>query len=280
MNGYSCLVPGADRDMKHKMEIFALALAMALSLAGISAAASYFRGTGLTNIPSAYVMQEGIFDAGVHIAVSDQKRDEMAFRIDFGMFNFIELGLTGLKASGGDYVLGDLKILLFRESGITPAISIGVDNFGEKAKSFSDNYQRSIYGVMSKKFNLPILHIISGHLGIGNHRYVAETSAGKYLHGVFVGLTRDFYLSYLNSQLRLMCELDGRELNVGMRYAMASGLSFNFAVGQLGSAPEKIRYYLGVSYTNEPAIDNIDQLSKQVRKAVTLINQARTDMDN
>jgi hypothetical protein len=154
-----------------------------------------------------------------------------------------------------------------------------VDNFGEKAGNSSESYERSIYGVMSKKFNLPIVHIIGGHLGIGNHRYVAETSTGKYLHGVFVGLTRDFYLSFLDSRLRLMCEADGRDLNVGLQYAMASGLSINFAVGQLSLASEDIKYHLGVSFTNEPVIDDIDQLSKQVRKAVTLINQARSDTD-
>ncbi len=265
--------------MKHKLTIYILVFAMILPFASISAAAPYFRGTGLMNIPTAYVAQEGIFDAGVHTAILDQKRDELAVRIDFGVFNFIELGMMGLRTGQNDYVLGNLKILLFRESGSTPSLSIGVDNFGETAGNSSESYERSIYGVMSKKFNLPIVHIIGGHLGIGNHRYVAETSTGKYLHGVFMGLTRDFYLSFLDSRLRLMCEADGRDLNFGLQYAMASGLSINFAVGQLSFASEDIKYHLGVSFTNEPVIDDIDQLSKQVRKAVTLINQARPDTD-
>jgi hypothetical protein len=279
MNGCSCPALGADRDMKYKLTICVFALAIALFAAGISAAAPYFRGTGLMNTPSAYVMQQGIFDAGVHITVSDQKREELAVRIDFGMFNFIELGLMGLKADDDDYVLGNLKILLFHESGSTPSLSIGLDNFGEKAENFSESYQRSLYGVISKQFNLPILHIISGHLGIGNRRYVSETSAGKYLHGVFLGLTKELYLSFLDSRLRLMCELDGSDLNMGIQYAMSSGLSVNFAVGQLDSAPEGIKYYLGVSFTNEPSLNDIDQISKQVMKAVTLINQARSDTD-
>lgn len=266
--------------MKNKLTIYIFILAMILSFSSISAAAPYFRGTGLMNIPTAYVAQEGIFDAGVYTAILDQKRDELAVRIDFGVFNFIELGMMGLRTGQNDYVLGNLKILLFRESGSTPSLSIGVDNFGEKAGNGSESYERSIYGVMSKKFNLPIVHIIGGHLGIGNHRYIAEeTSTGKYLHGVFIGLTRDFYLSFLDSRLRLMCEADGRDLNVGLQYAMSSGLSINFAVGQLSSAAEDIKYYIGVSFTNEPVIDDIDQISKQVRKAVTLINQARSGTD-
>ena len=265
--------------MKYKLIIYMLILIISLLFASISAAAPYFRGTGLMNIPTAYVKSEGIFDLGMHLSAVDQRRDELAIRMDFGIFNFVELGLMELKTEDSDYILGNLKILLFRESGSAPALSIGVDNFGEKVKNESESYERSAYGVMSKRFNLPVVHIIGGHLGIGNRRYIAKTSIGKYLHGVFMGLSKDFYLSFLNSRLRLMCELDGRDLNVGLHYAMSSGLSVSFAVGELVSSSEDIKYYLGLSFTNEPVIDDINQLSKQIIKAVTLINQSRPDTD-
>lgn len=232
------------------------------------------------NIPTAYVAPQGSFDVGVHTAIWDQKREELTIRIDFGLFNFVELGLMGLKRGGGDYVMGNIKLPLSRESGTVPGLSIGVDNFGEKVQDGSENYKRSVYGVVSKQFNLPIVHLISGHLGIGNHRYTAETSIGKYLHGIFVGLNKEFHLSSLGSRLHLMCEVDGKDVNAGLRYAMDSGLSVSLAAGQLSSDPKDIKYHLGISFANAPMMKMIVQSSELARRAVKIANEVRSDADN
>ena len=314
MSNYFCLAPGASRRAKsegackcgsvgawervlapsplrplasmlyvlcspHKLIGCVFVLAMALLLADMSAAAPYFRGTGLMNIPTAYVAQQGFFSLGVHTAVWDQKRDELGIRIDFGVFSFAELGLIGLKKEGDDYVMGNAKLLLSRESGSTPGLSVGMDNFGEEIQNGSEGYRRSVYGVVSKQFNLPIVHLISGHLGIGNHRYVAETSIGKYLHGVFMGLSKELHLSFLDSQLYLMCEADGKDLNAGLRYMMDSGLSISVATGQLSSDPKDIKYYLGIGFTNAPVMRKIDQSSELAKRAVKIANEGRSDAD-
>jgi hypothetical protein len=250
---------------------------MALLFADVSAAAPYFRDTGLMNIPTAYVTRQGLFSLGIHTAILDQKRDELAIRIDFGVFNFAELGLMGLKKKDDSHVMGNVKLLLSRESGSTPGLSIGVDNFGEEIQNGSEDYRRSVYGVVSKQFNLPIVHLISGHLGIGNHRYVAETSIGKYLHGVFMGLSKVLHLSFLDSQLYLMCEVDGKDVNAGLRYMMDSGLSISVATGQLSSDLKDIKYYLGIGFTNAPIMRKIDQSSELAKRAVRIANEARSD---
>jgi hypothetical protein len=259
-------------------KVVLLVFTIALLFVNTSAAAPYFRGTGLMNIPTAYVAQQGFFNVGVHTAIRDQKREELAIRIDFGIFDRAELGLIGLKKTDG-YVMGNVKLLLSRESGSTPSLSVGVDNFGEKVQDGSESYSRSVYGVLSKQFNLPIVHLISGHLGIGNHRYVADTSIGKYLHGIFMGLSREFHLSFLNSQLCLMCEADGRDLNAGLRYTMSSGLSIHAVAGQLSFEPEDIKYQLGISFTNAPMMSRIDQNSELAKQAVRIANEARSNAD-
>lgn len=248
-------------------------LVMLLSV-DISVAAPYFRDTGLINIPTAYVSKQGIFDVGVHTAIQNRRRDEVAMRIDFGVFNFAELGLIGLNRDDNDYVVGNIKLLAARESGATPSLSIGIDNIGEDVLDSSGDYERSFYGVMSKRFNLPIVHIITGHLGIGSDRYVSDTSTGKYLRGVFVGLEKQFHLSSLNSDLRLMGEVDGKKFNVGLQYIMESGLSVNLAVGELDSDPEDVKYYLGVSFTNSSIMDKIDQSAELAKRAVKIANEA------
>ncbi len=279
MNDYFYLVRGVSRGVQRKFTGCALLLMAAFFLADVSAAAPYFRGTGLLNIPTAYVAEQGLFDVGVNTIIRDRKRDELAMRMDFGVFNLAELGLMVLRKEDDDYITGNIKVLFYRESGSTPGLSIGVDNFGEQVQDSSGSYRRSVYGVISKQFNLPIVHLISGHLGVGNRRYVSETSVGKYLHGVFMGLNKEFYLSLLNSSLRLICELDGKNVNAGLRYMMDSGLSLNLAIGGLNSNPDDMDYHIGVSFTNAPIISRINQSSELAKKAVRIANEARSSKD-
>ena len=277
MKNFFCLVPGANKvAMQHRLIGCTFVLMAALLSANISGAAPYFRDTSLMNIPTAYVSQEGFFDVGVHTAILNRNRDELAIRVDFGVFNFAELGMVGLKRDGSDYVIGSLKLLAAQESGTTPSLAIGIDNFGEEVQDDSGNYELSFYGVVSKQFNLPVVHLISGHLGIGNHRYVSDTSIGEYLHGVFIGIDKRFHLSSLDSDLRLMLEVDGKDLNIGLRYVMGSGLSANLAVGELDSDPGDVRYYLGISFTNASMMDRINQSSELAKKAVKIANEVRS----
>ena len=95
--------------MYHRFAVCMILLAMALIFADDSLASPYFRVTGMINIPAAYVAQQGIFDAGFHTAICDQKRDELAIRLDFGIFNFAELGFLGLKKGDSDYLIGNAK---------------------------------------------------------------------------------------------------------------------------------------------------------------------------
>jgi len=263
--------------MQRKLIGFILALTAALFLTGESVAAPYFRATSLMNIPTAYVLEQGFFDVGVHTALLNRKRDELVTRIDFGIFNFAELGLAGLRKDGDDFLVGNIKFVAARESGSIPGLAIGIDNFGEDVQDESGSYGRSFYGVVSKQFNLPVVHLISGHLGIGSDRYASDASIGKYLHGVFMGIDKEIYLSSLNSRLRLMCEVDGKDLNVGLRYIMDTGLSVNLAVGQLDLDPEDVRYYLGISFTNAAMINRIDQSSELAKRAVKIANEARSE---
>jgi len=249
-----------------------------LYLASCTYAVPFFRDTGLMDTPTAYVMKNGLFNIGTYTAIQEQKRKELAFRIDFGILDFAELGLLGLKKDGNDYIMGNLKLLLSRESGSTPGLSIGLDNFGEEAQEVSQSYKRSVYGVISKQFNLPGVHLISGHLGVGNKRYMADVSIGKYLHGIFIGLNKELSLPTLNSLLYLMGEVTGKDLNVGLKYMMNSGLMVSLAIGQLNSDYKNFKYYIGLGFTNAPMMQEIAQSSELAKQAVKIANEVSSDV--
>jgi len=231
------------------------------------------------NIPTAYTLDEGIFDAGLHVAIQDQGRSELGFKAYFGLFNFAEMGLMKVSKGDNDYIIGNLKLLIFHESGSNPAISIGVDNFGEKVEDETGYYERSIYGVISKQFNLPLIHFLSGHLGIGNNRYSDETSIGKYLHGVFLGLDKKFQMPFLNSQLHAMFELDGRTANAGLQYLMDSGLSLALAAGDIASEVGGIEYHIGINFTNENMMKKISQSMELAKRAAKIAEDAVINKD-
>lgn len=270
MQSFFYLDLGATDLLKVKSTFFILLL----FISSISYAAPYFRVSSLMNIPTAYTLNEGVFDAGLHVAIRDQERDELGFKAYFGLFNFAEMGLMKVGQGDNDYIIGNLKLLIFRESGSYPAISIGVDNFGERVEDETGYYERSIYGVMSKQFNLPLIHFISGHLGIGNRRYSDETGVGKYLHGVFLGLDKKFQLSFLNGQLHAMFELDGRTANAGLQYLMDSGLSLVLAAGDMASEIKGIEYYIGINFTNEDMMKKISQSMDLSKRAVKIAGEA------
>lgn len=274
MRKFSYLDPGATKLLNFP-KLFFVIFIFCLFIASFSLAEPYYRVSGLINIPDGYVLPQGIFNAGVHTTIQDQKRDEFGFKIYFGMLNLAEFGLMEIQREDENYILGNAKILFIRESDLSPGVSIGVDNVGEKVQDESESYQRSFYGVISKKFNLPFIHFVSGHLGVGNHRYSTKTSPGKYLHGVFLGLDKKIQISFLNSHLHFMGELDGVSLNFGLQYLMDTGLSIALAAGNLTSDVDNMKFHFSVNFTNENIMKRVDQSIELAKRAVKIANESR-----
>lgn len=247
-----------------------------VSICKASLASPYFGGTGLTDIPTAYTMNHGVFDAGVHVAIRDEKRQELSLKMEFGLLNFAEIGIVGLKMDDRDYIKGKAKVTLAKEEGILPAFAVGIDNFGENVDGSPREHDMSFYAVISKQFNLPFLHLISGHLGIGNKSYVCDESIGKYLHGGFVALNKDWIIDSRDMRISLMTEIKGKWANIGLRCLMNSGLGINLAVGQFDFDRKDISYNIGLSFTNEPIMKNIAQSMELAKQAVRIANEARS----
>jgi len=254
---------------------FIITALISLLISVSSVSANYFRDKGLTDIPTAYVMNNGIFNAGANTAIQDKKRREFNFGVDFGLLNFAELGFTGIKNDDKDYLMLSAKVLLARESGVLPEFAIGMDNLGEKL----EDYDLSFYAVVSKQFNLPFLHIISGHLGIGNKRYINNESIGKYLHGAFIGLSKELVLTSRNIRLLLMSEVKGKNVNAGLKYLMDSGLIMNLAVEGLNSGAKDMTYRFGIGFTNTQMMKDISQSIELAKQAVRIANEARSEAD-
>jgi hypothetical protein len=244
-----------------------------------NASAFYFGGTGLFDIPTAYLMNNGDFNVGVDVAIQDKKRDFFVLGMDFGLLNFAEIGFKGLKFDGKDYLMADIKVILAREEGLLPGFAIGVDNIGEELPSKPNRFEQSYYAVISKRFNLPFIHLISGHIGIGNNRYMNEDHIGKYIHGVFIGLNKEFILTSRDIRLQITGELKGADISFGLKHLMKSGLMLNFAMEGANSGFRKASYHVALGFTNAELMKEISQSVELAKQAVRIANEARSEKE-
>ena len=236
-----------------------------------------FTDSGLMDIPTGEVLKHGIFGAGVSAFFqnsSDFPRDAAAFRLNFGMFDRVEFGFSNLllqDANYSRYAFAHLKAQLLVESELIPNVAIGIENLGDKVNHPWKTYQsESVFLVISKTFNLPRLHLISGHIGIGNHRFAFDERP----IGLFAGVSTAFHPAFARGDIMLSCEFDGEGVNTGIRHIADSGLQIALGVETLNKI-EDIRYLFSISWSNAKMMEQIAGAKRLARQAAKLASQPK-----
>ena len=237
-----------------------------------------FTDSGLMDIPTGEVLKHGIFGVGVYAPFQNIKyfkRDPVAFRVNFGMFDRIELGASHILPQANDAsrsFLGHLKAQLLNETGKIPNVAIGIDNLGDNVIQEWDTYHaNSAYLVISKTFNLPRIHLISGHIGVGNHRFAFDESP----IGLFAGVSTEFYPAFVRGGIGISLEFDGTGINAGVRHTADSGLQIAIGAETLNKI-EDIRYLVSISWSNAKMMKQIDGAKRLARQAAKLASQAKS----
>ena len=248
-------------------------------------AAPYCRDSGLVDIPTGRVIEHGIFNLGTYFGfrnAGELPRDEVALQLDFGLFDRVEIGLTSVRHNQRSFLLGNLKVLLLREDGAVPNIAVGLENIGDSIESGLNDIERyerkSAFLAVSKQFALPRIDYITGHIGIGNRRFVEDIGMGVVLRGVFFGISKDFYPAFARGNLTLSVEVDGRGVNTGLRHTAASGLQIYVAAEALNAPAtdgKEIRYLAGVAWTNRALMKRVKEAKDLAKQAGQLASQAK-----
>ncbi len=241
-----------------------------------------FKDSGLVDIPTGEILKHGIFGVGVNTSFLNEpslSRDVTAFRVNFGMFDRLEIGLVHLlEINNGLHSrsLAHLKAQLIAESGLIPNIALGVENLGDKIPPKWETYQtQSAFLVISKTFTIPKLPIFMGHIGIGNHRFALVDQN----IGVFGGVSTGFHPSFTRGDIKLYLEYDGKGINTGLRHTADTGLQVAVGVDTLNK-PEETRYLFSVSWTNKKMIEQIAGANRLARQAARLASQAKNKSTN
>lgn len=251
-----------------------------------------FTESGLVDIPTGNVMKHGIFGASTYLAFQHPSErtsltnensalgDAVAVRLNFGLLDRVEIGLTHLWNEYGSEPsterTGNLKVQLLREQevGAIPSVAIGIENVGNKLLPWDSEAEAdeipSAFLAISKTFNLPRIHQFSGHIGMGTQRFAPEESP----IGLFVGLSKEFQPAFARGDITASLEFDGTGVNAGLRYITPSGLQVALGAETL-NAPDELRYLAVVSWTNEKMLEQIDKTRGLIKQATKLAIEAK-----
>lgn len=216
-------------------------------------------GTGYIMTPHAFVPEgTSFFGTGVAIIAEDVNDDLSTFgrgAVGVGLGGILEVGVSSLNSLDRYAAFGKLQIL--RQSGIFPALAVGVQNLttADSAGRYglSDPFRTenirdaaSFYGVFSYVAgpggtSFPSWVVISGGWGSGLYlQDVASLNDDGNSGGVFGSLALDFQAAE-QAFLRVVVEHDGFDTNVGVGAYLAG---FEVMAGALsideGSTPEPL----------------------------------------
>ena len=244
--------------------------------------------SGLVDIPTGRVLEHGIFEAGTYLGFRQAAMnrsvtnlgDAVAVRLNFGLFDRLEVGLTHLwDENDPDSTIArtaNLKLLLLKEpeAGVVPGVAIGIEKLGNKLFS-SDSETAgsegpSAFFAVSKTFNLPRVHLFSLHVGIGTQRF----AFGEQPIGVFAGLSKEFQPAFARGDIAMRLEFDGSGVNAGLRYAASSGLQAALGAETLNNRNE-LRYLAAVSWTNEQLLEQIQETRRLITRVTELVVETK-----
>ena len=247
-----------------------------------------FTGSGLVDIPTGKVLQHGIFEAGTYLGFQQRMMDRsttnlgdaVAVRINFGLFDRVEVGLTHLWNEYGEQPsagrTANLKFQLLKEpeTGAIPGIAIGIEKLGSDIglwdSAAEEDESASAFLAISKTFNLPRIHQFSGHIGIGTQRFAFSERP----IGLFVGVSKEFRPAFVRGNITTRLEFDGAGVNLGVQYAASSGLQVALGAETLNT-PDELRYLVSVSWTNAQILEQLDETRRLIKRATELAVQAK-----
>ena len=271
--------------LRHLMALF-LSISITITVSN-PVRGEVLTGSGLVDVPTGRVLQHGIFEAGTYLGFRQEATDRsttnlgdaVAVRLNFGLFDRLEVGLNLSDEEHRDSPVvrtANLKLLLLKEpeAGVVPGVAIGIEKLGHTLFSSDaeaeDGEIPSAFIAVSKTFNLPRVHLFSLHVGVGTQRFVFEEQA----IGVFAGLSKEFRPAFARGDIAMRLEFDGSGMNAGLRYITSSGLQVALGAETLNNSDE-FRYLAAVSWTNEQILEQIDETRRLIRRATELVVETK-----
>jgi hypothetical protein len=213
---------------------------------------------GVLDTPSAYVMENTEFNVGVssyaltssqthfytHEGVPfDKNLRELDAFFQFGLLGRIEVGV---REYDPETYTGNAKVLIKKESSRWPAFAAGIMNlggdhdvgpYGAKSCWYSDDDRQNnaYYLVASKNLRNIIRVPLTVNVGVGSARF--QGTNPKWPHSQpWQGMFGSLEYHFLDERISILSEIDGRDLNLGVRFKLPWGLVVTPYVSELEEA--------------------------------------------
>ena len=225
---------------------------------------------GQVEIPVANVIGHGIFEVGTDFFFEQDNKfscQETILDLDFGLFNWIEIGINRQKAPRiGDEstLLVHLKLRLLKEQDLSPQLSIGV-----KDLSNIKNH-RLMFLSFNKKLNLPKIHIVGVNFGIGHDRYGTEDRIG-----FFGGFEKEFSPKIAKGDLSFILQFDRRGMSGSLLHTADTGLQTTVGTELLNDG-DQIRFFAKIAFTNKSLVKRIEETQRLAKQAARLVSQEKS----
>lgn len=241
------------------------ALLFIISIAAFAGSLPYAYG-GVVNSPDAYVLEHTEVELGVAASAFSYEDSTGAAESDVKLTGYFNFGILSYGEIGASYLADggmvmNAKIAILKEGIVVPAFTLGVQNgFGkERVDCFSGpagspdstgdvaslwdedgmyNYGHaqnwSVYGVASKDMRYLIGAPLTVNLGIGIGRFVGVIDSGAL--GIGSSVANGLFGSLVwepSESVSLAFEMDGRDFNMGLDYAVNNNLELHLAWAEL-----------------------------------------------
>lgn len=231
---------------------------------------------GVLDTPSAYVMENTEFNVGVssyaltsnqthfytHDGVPfDKNLRELDAFFQFGLLGRVEIGV---REYDPETYAGNVKVMVKKESSRWPAFAAGIMNlggdhdigpYGAKSCWYSDDDRQNYayYIVGSKNLRNIIRVPLTVNVGVGSARF--QGTNPKWPHSQpWQGMFGSVEYHFLDERISILGEIDGRDLNLGVRFKLPWGLVVTPYVSELEEAwwgAHTTRTTTGITYEDE-----------------------------
>ena len=221
-------------------------------------------------IPVASLIEHGIFEVGTNFIFGQDNKfshQETILDLDFGLFNWIEIGINHQKNPRiGDEsaLLGHVKLQLLKEQDLSPQLAIGVKDLSNVKT------HRSMFFSFNKNLNLPKIHIVNMHFGIGNDRYGAENRTG-----FFGGLEKEFSPRIAKGDLSFILQFDRRGVSGSLLHTADTGLQTTVGAELLDNG-DQVRFLAKIAFTNKSLVKRIEETQRLAKQAARLVSQEKS----
>ena len=240
----------------------ALFLLLLCTIGALAGSLPYAYG-GVVNAPDAYLLEHTEVEVGIAASAFSYEDSLGVADTDIKLTGYLNIGILSYGQIGAAYLADgglvlNAKVAILKEGIAVPAFSLGVQNGigGEHVDCFSGtpgtvdstgqyqgnwdeegfyNYDHSqswsVFGVASKDMRYLMGMPVTINLGIGIGRFVGVIGEGGAL-GVGSAIANGLFGSMVwnpSEEFALALEMDGRDFNLGMTYAVGKHVNLHLA---------------------------------------------------